>query len=49
MAIAHNAKAFDFQFVFNRLVGMMVSGLIINGQKTMCLKLKNVTWVDSLN
>jgi hypothetical protein len=51
VAITHNAKAFDLQFVLNRLVRMksLSELLIMNGQKTMCLKVDNVTWLDSLN
>jgi hypothetical protein len=49
VAIAHNAKAFDLLFVLNRLVKMMLPDLITNGQKIMCLKVENVTWLDSLN
>jgi len=51
VAIAHNAKAFDLLFVLNRLVGMKMIPelLIMNGQKIICLKVENVTWVDSLN
>jgi hypothetical protein len=51
VAIAHSAKAFDLLFVVNRLVRMkmMPEVLITNGQKIMCLKVENVTWLDSLN
>ena len=48
--LCHNAKAFDLHFVLNRLVRMKLLPelLIMNGQKIMCLKVKNVTWLDSL-
>ena len=51
VAIAHNAKAFDLHFVLNRLVTMKLLPelLIMNGQKIICLKVENVTWLDSLN
>jgi hypothetical protein len=51
VAIAHNAKAFDLLFVLNRLVKMKLLPdlLIMNGQKIMCLKVGNVTWLDSFN
>jgi hypothetical protein len=51
VAIALNAKAFDLHFVMNRLVGMKLlpEQFIMNGQKIMCLKVENVTWLDSLN
>ena len=50
VAIAHNTKAFDVFFVLNRLVRMKsLPELIMNGQKIMCLKTENVTWLDSLN
>jgi hypothetical protein len=51
VAIAHNAKAFDLHFVLNRLVQTksLPDLLIMNGQKIMCLKVDNVTWLDSLN
>jgi hypothetical protein len=48
VAIAHNA-VFDL-FILNRLVRrkLLPELLIMNGQKIMCLKVKNVTWLDSL-
>ena len=51
VAIAHNAKVFDLLFVLNRLVRikLLPELLIINGQKITCLKVQNVTWLDSLN
>lgn len=51
LAIAHNAKAFDLLFVLNRLVRMkwLPEILIVNEQKNMCLKVENVTWLDSPN
>jgi hypothetical protein len=51
VAIAYNAKAFDLHFILNRLVRMksLPELLIMNGQKIMCLKVENVTWLDSLN
>jgi len=51
VAIAHNAKLFDLLFVLTRLVRMksLPELLIMNGQKIMCLKVENVTWLDSLN
>ena len=51
VAIAHNAKAFDLLIVLNRLVQMkLLPELpVMNGQKIVCLKVENVTWLDSLN
>jgi hypothetical protein len=51
VAIAHNAKAFDLLIVPNRMVEMKLLPelLVMNGQKIMCLKVENVTWLDSLN
>jgi hypothetical protein len=51
VAIAHSTKAFDLHFILNRLVLMksLPELLIMNGQKIMCLKVENVTWLDSLN
>jgi len=51
VSIAHNAKAFYLLFVLNQLVRMKMLPelLIMNGQKIICLKVENVTWLDSLN
>lgn len=51
VAIAHNANAFDLLFVLNRLVRtkLLPELRIMNGQKIMCLKVENFTWLDSLN
>jgi len=48
VVIAHNAKAFDLNFVLNRLVRMKLlpEHLTLNGQETMCLKVQNVTWLE---
>jgi len=50
-AIAHNAKASDLLFVQNRRVRMklMPEVLCMNGHKIMYMKVKNVTWLNSLN
>jgi hypothetical protein len=51
VTIAHNAKAFDLHFVLNRLVRLksLPKLLIMKGQKIICLKVENVTWLGSLN
>jgi hypothetical protein len=50
VAIAHNSKAFDLLFVLIRLVLMkFLLELLITNAEIMCLKVKNVTWFDSLN
>jgi len=50
VAIAHNAKAFYLLFVLNGLVRMkMVPELLIMNGQIMCLKVENITWLDSLN
>jgi len=51
VAIAHNAKGVELLFVLNPLARMkfLPELLIMNGQKVMCLKVQNVTWLDSLN
>lgn len=50
MAIANNGKVFDLLFVLNRLmpIDLRPEFLVRNGQ-IMCLELKNVTWLESLN
>jgi hypothetical protein len=50
VCVAHNSKAYDLHFVLNRLVQMkmMPDLLIMNGQKIMCMRVENVTWLDSL-
>jgi len=51
VAISHNAKTFDLHFVLNRLVLMKLLPklLIMNGQKIMCLMVKNGTWQGNLD
>jgi hypothetical protein len=51
VAIALNARAFDLVFVLNHLVRTKSKPelLIMNGQKIRCLKVENVTWLDSLH
>jgi hypothetical protein len=51
VCVGHNAKAYDPHLVLNRLLQMKMLPelLITNGQKIMCLKVENVTWLDSLN
>ena len=50
MCIAHNAKAFDLNFVLNRVIQLKwTPDLIMNGQKIMCMKVEGMTWLDSLN
>jgi len=46
-----SAKAFDLLFLLNRMVRMKLLPvfLIMNGHKIICLKMENVTWLDSLN
>jgi len=50
VAIANNGKVFDLLFVLNRLmpIDLRPEFLVRNGQ-IMCLELKNVTWLESLN
>ena len=51
VAITHNAKKLNLLFVVNRLVEMKLMSdiLIMKRQNIMCLKVENVTWLDSLN
>jgi len=51
VGIAHNVKAFDLMFVLNSLVKMktMPQLLIMNVQMILCLKVENLTSLDSLN
>ena len=50
MCIAHNAKAFDLNFVLNGVIQLKwTPDLIMNGQKIMCMKVEGMTWLDSLN
>jgi hypothetical protein len=51
LCVAHNSKAYDLHLVLNRLLQMKMlpEFLIMHGQKIVCLKVENVTWLDSLN
>ena len=51
MAIAHNAKAFDLHFMWNRVIQLKWTSdlMVMNGQEIICLKVDGMTWIDSLN
>ena len=49
MAIAHNAKAFDSQFILNRAIQMKWKPeLILNGLKIVCMKIEHMLFIDSV-
>jgi hypothetical protein len=47
VAIAHNAKAFDLQFILDRAV--FYPELIMNGQKIMCMCVEHIKFMDSIS
>jgi hypothetical protein len=50
VAIAHNAKSFDLQFILDRAVFLnWRPELIMNGQKFMCMTVKNIKFIDSIS
>jgi hypothetical protein len=45
--IAHNAKAFDLQFILDRVVSLKWRPeIIMNGQKIMCMTVEHVKFID---
>jgi hypothetical protein len=47
IAIAHNAKAFDLNFILNRAVLLKWQPqLIVNGLKIMCMKMEHLIFLD---
>jgi hypothetical protein len=49
MAIAHNAKAFDKQFILSRAIYLKWKPeLIMNGLKIICMKAEHITFLDSV-
>jgi len=50
IAIAHNAKAFDLQFILNRAILLKWRPeLIMNGRKIMCMKMEHLVFLDSVS
>jgi hypothetical protein len=50
VAIAHNAKAFDLQFILDRAVFLnWQPELIMNGQKIMCMTVQHIKFIDSIS
>ena len=46
IAIAHNARGFDAQFILDRAVVLKwTPELILNGQKIICMKIHHVTFI----
>jgi hypothetical protein len=50
VAIAHNAKAFNLQFILDRAVFLKWRPeLIMNGQKIMCMTVEYIKIIDSIS
>jgi len=50
IAIAHNAKAFDLQFILNRAILLKLRPeVIMNGLKIMCMKMEHQVFLDSVS
>jgi hypothetical protein len=50
VAIAHNAKAFDLQFILDRAVFLKWRPeIIMNGQKIMCMTVEHMKFIDSIS
>ena len=50
IAIAHNAKAFDLQFILNRgILLKWLPELIMNGLKIMSMKIQHLVFLDSVS
>jgi len=50
IAIAHNARGFDAQFILDRAIVLKwTPELILNGQKIICMKIQHVTFLDSIS
>ena len=50
IAIAHNARGFDAQFILDRAILLKwTPKLILNGQKIICVKIHHVTFLDSIS
>jgi hypothetical protein len=49
IVIAHNAKAFDLNFILNRAIFLKWQPeLIMSGQKIMCMKMEHLKFIDSI-
>jgi hypothetical protein len=49
IAIAHNTKAFDLNFILNRAIFLKWRHeLIMNGQKVMCMTMEHLKVIDSI-
>ena len=50
IAIAHNSRGFDAQFILDRAIVLKwTPELILNGQKIICMKINHVTFLDSIS
>jgi hypothetical protein len=50
VAIAHNAKAFDLQFILDRAIFLKgLPEIIMNGQAIMCLTVEHIRFIDSIS
>ena len=50
VAIAHNAKAFVSQFIYNRANQMKwKTELILNGIRIVCMKIEHMLFIDSVS
>jgi DNA polymerase III alpha subunit (gram-positive type) len=50
VAVAHNEKSFDAQFILNRAIFLKWKPeLIFNGIKIMCMKMHHLTFIDSVS
>jgi len=50
VAIAHNAKAFDLQFILNRAIFLKWKPkLIVNGLKIICMTMEHLTFIYSIS
>jgi hypothetical protein len=50
VAIAHNAKAFDLQFILSRTILLKWRPeLIMSGMEILCMKMEHLTFLDSVS
>ena len=50
IAIAHNAKSFDSQFILNYMIKLKwTPNILLNGTKIICMRVHHIVFLDSLN
>ena len=50
IAIAHNAKSFDLQFILNYMISLKwTPNILLNGTKIVCMRVHHIVFLDSLN